>query len=100
MGDIEVAGKQEKAFKIVKEMTNWISEVVLRDCVATSGKKREKTISLMGFNEGCHCQSEEGGPRRGGISREAMAAHPAPTAASRAAATTAVYAFIVCNERR
>lgn len=34
------------------------------------------------------------------MGREALAARPAPTAASRAATTPAVYAFIVCNERR
>lgn len=61
--------------------------------VAAFGKR-------MGFNEGPHLPAWRRGPKRRVMGREAVAACPAPTAASGAAATPAVYTFIVCNERR
>ena len=54
----------------------------------------------MHFNEGPHLPVWRRGPKRRLMGREAVAACPAPTAASGAAATPAVYTFIVCNERR
>lgn len=50
------------------------------------GKERE-TISPMGFREGRHPPERRRCPGRGITGREAVAACPAPTAASRAAAT-------------